>query len=73
MSDPEEDLRSTAESIRHDARQVQDLESQKIALDPADPKIVQLSHQVEQIAAGLRDKAVAERELSEEIQAAEQA
>jgi hypothetical protein len=73
MSDPEEDLRSTAESIRHDARQVQELESQKIALDPADPKIVQLSHQVERIALGLRDKAVAERELSEEIQAAEPA
>jgi hypothetical protein len=73
MTDPEEDLRSTAESIRRDARQVQDLESQKIALDPADPKIVQLSHQVERIAATLREKAVAERELSEEIQSAEPA
>jgi hypothetical protein len=73
MTDPEEDLRSTAESIRRDAARVQDLESQKIALDPADPKVVQLSDQVERITAGLRDKAVAEREISEEIQAAEPA
>ena len=73
MTDHKEDLRSTAESIRRDAQRVQDLESEKIALDPADPKVVQLSHQVERIAAGLRDKAVAEREISQEIQAAETA
>ena len=73
MTDPEEDLRSTAESIKRDAARVHELESEKIALDPADPKVVELSDQVERIAAGLRDKAVAERELSEEIQAAEPA
>jgi hypothetical protein len=69
MTDPRDDLRSTAESIRLDAQRVDDLESQKLDLDPADPKVVHLSLQIERVTSALRDKAVAERELSEEIQA----
>ncbi len=69
MSDPRQDLRATAESIQRDARQVATLEEQKTELDPNDPRVVHISEQVERLAVGLQDKAVAERELAEEIQA----
>jgi hypothetical protein len=69
MPDPRQDLHATAESIRRDAAQVKVLEEQKTELDPEDPRVVDLSEQVERLAAGLKDKAAAERELAEEIQA----
>jgi hypothetical protein len=67
MPTPREDLRSTEASIRKDAERVRDLEDEKAALDEADPRVVVLSEQVEQLAARLQAKATAERELSEEI------
>ena len=69
MPDPREDFRATADSIRRDADRVKILEEQKRALDPTDPRVLILSEQVEQLAAGLQDKAAAEQELAEEIQA----
>jgi hypothetical protein len=45
------------------------LEEQKRALDPTDPRVLLLSEQVEQLAVRLQDKAAAEQELAEEIQA----
>jgi hypothetical protein len=71
MSDPRQDLRSTAESIRRDAERVKTLEDEKAALDPDDPRVAELSEQIERMTAGLEDKATAQRQLSEEIQAAE--
>lgn len=71
MSDLHEDLRSTEDSIRHDADRLKNLEDEKAATDPADPRITELSEEAERLAAGLHDKATAERELSERIQAAE--
>jgi hypothetical protein len=68
MPDAEEDLRSTAEAIKDDADQLKDLETRKISLDPADPAVVELSREVEELTTGLAHKATAERELSEEIQ-----
>jgi hypothetical protein len=70
MPDAREDLRATEESIQRDAEHVMTLEEEKAALDPADPRVVHLSEQVEGIAARLQDKAAAERELSEEIHTA---
>jgi hypothetical protein len=68
MSNLHDDLRSTEESIRSDAEQVTRLEDQKASMDPADPRVVELSEHIEHIAAGLRGKTIAERELSQEIQ-----
>ena len=68
MPDPSEDLRATEESIRRDAEHVKNLEEEKEALDPTDPRIAHLSEQVERLAIGLKDKATAERELSDELQ-----
>ncbi len=69
MAEPREDLRSTEESILRDAEQVKSLEADKAALDPADPRVPQLSEQIEGVTAGLEVKATAERELSEQVQA----
>jgi hypothetical protein len=69
MRDPRDDLRATEESIRRDADHVKSLEEEKAALDPADPRVAGLSEQVERVASALQDKAVAERELSEELRA----
>jgi chromosome segregation ATPase len=71
MSDLHEDLRSTEDSIRHDADRLKNLEDEKAATDPADPRITELSEQAERLAASLHDTATAERELSEQIQAAD--
>ncbi len=70
MSDPRDDLRSTEESIRRDAEQVKALEAEKSALEPTDPRVAQLSEQIERLATVLQGKTTAERELADEIQAA---
>ncbi|MEA2609999.1 MAG: hypothetical protein QOJ75_2242 [Chloroflexota bacterium] len=71
MHDPQDDLRSTEESIRRDAERVKSLEEEKARLDPRDPHVARLSEQIERVTVGLRDKAAAERELSEQIQASD--
>ena len=68
MTDLRQDIRATEESIRRDAEQMKTLEEQKRQLDLTDPRLIRLSEQVERLAAGLQDKAVAERELAEKIQ-----
>ncbi len=67
MTDPREDLRATEESILSDAALVMALEEEKMALDPADPRVDQLSVQVQKLAGGIEDKAKVERSLSAEI------
>jgi hypothetical protein len=70
MADPQEDLRSTAESIRRDADRVKTLEDEKTTMDPTDPRVGDLSEQVERLSEGLHAKAVAERDLSDQIRGA---
>ena len=67
MSDPAQDLRATAESIRQDAATVDDLEREKATLKPGDPMIESLSRQVENVIDRMQVKAAAETELAEEI------
>jgi len=69
MSSPNDDLRSTIEAVHDHAEQIEDLEEQKAKLDPADPRMVTLSDQVQRVASDLKDLANAERDLSEEAQA----
>jgi hypothetical protein len=69
MPDSEEDLRSTENSILRDAAQLKALESRKAELDPEDERVPELSFEAERIASAMRDKAVAERDLAEQIQA----
>jgi hypothetical protein len=67
MPQPRDDIRSTAESIRRDAEQVKALEDEKAGLDPEDPRVDVLSERIEHVIADMQAKAVAERELSEEL------
>jgi hypothetical protein len=68
MADPREDLRSTEESIVHDAEQVKSLEAEKADLDPADPRVPELSERIAMVTDVLAVKASAEEELSDQIQ-----
>lgn len=70
MSNPEDDLRSTEESIRRDAKRVEELETLKASLEPTDPLVERLSEQIERLATRLQGKAAAERELVDELQSA---
>ena len=68
-TDARSDLRATSEAIQDDAERLAGLEARKRSLDAADPEVVDLSQQIETLARRMADKAAAERELSEEIQA----
>jgi hypothetical protein len=68
MPDDEEDLRSTENSIIRDAARVKALEGRKAQLDPEDERVPELSAEVERVATGMRVKAVAERDIAEQIQ-----
>jgi hypothetical protein len=70
QTDPREDLRATQASIKKDAEQVKTLEEEKGALDPADPRVEQISERVVDLAGALAAKAAAEHELSQEIREA---
>jgi hypothetical protein len=69
MSDIRDDLRSTGEAIEADADMVKKLEDEKRSLDPADSRVLELSERIERLSTGLKGKASAEREISEDIQA----
>jgi hypothetical protein len=68
--DPQQDLRATELSIQKDAERVKTLEEEKSELDPADPRVEQISERVVDLTAGLQAKAAAEHEISKEIQEA---
>jgi hypothetical protein len=70
MSSPHDDLRSTEQSILYDAQRVKDLEGQKAAMDPTDPRAGPLAERIERLATELQGKTAAERELIEEVQGA---
>lgn len=67
MPDERDDLSATSEAIQADAQQLKDLEAFKNSLDAADPRVVELSHQIEALIRRIAQKARAETELSEEI------
>lgn len=67
MPDPNEDLRSTEESIHEDAETVQKMEREKSELDPTDPRVGELSDRIKDKTAELDDKAAAEQALSAQI------
>lgn len=71
MTNPRDDLRATEQAIYHDAKSIAELEEQKAKLEPTDPKVEQISDQVQTIARSLTDKTAAEQELVDEIQAPE--
>lgn len=67
MPNERDDLSATSEAIQADAQRLKDLEEFKNSLDPADPRVVELSHQIEALIRTIAHEARAETELSEEI------
>ena len=61
-----EDLTATAESLKHDARRLFEIEDEKEHLDIDDPKLDELSKQAEQLAGDVQRKSRVERALSDE-------
>jgi hypothetical protein len=64
MSELQDDFRATAENIAQDAQDIKRIEDEKAELDQADPRVDQLSAQVEEIAEQLYQKTKAERDLA---------
>ncbi len=69
MPNLRDDLRSTADAVRAEARDIERLEAEKAELEPDDPRVSAISGRVELLAKRLERKASAERELSERIDA----
>jgi chromosome segregation ATPase len=67
-SQAEQDLRATSDAIQSDAARLAELEDVKGNLDPSDPRVDQLSEQAYELAAEIKDKSEAERELSDELE-----
>ncbi len=68
MSEAEDDLRATADSIASDAERLAAIEEEKLTLPISDPRILELSAAAESIARNLVPKTVAERSLAAEAQ-----
>jgi hypothetical protein len=67
MRDARQDLQATSEAIKDDADRVKQLEEEKSSLDPVDPRVSELSREIELLTRRLNDKATAERVLTDEI------
>jgi hypothetical protein len=68
VSQSHDDLRSTSEALQEDADLVKTLELEKERLDPLDPRVVEITRQIEGLMRSMTTKATAQRELVEEIQ-----
>jgi hypothetical protein len=66
MSDLDDDLHATADSIATDAERLSAIEEEKAALDADDPRMIELSAESEQLANGLVPKTGAESQLANE-------
>jgi hypothetical protein len=67
VSEQEDDLRATTEDIAADAEELKSIEGEKARLEPEDPRMTELSEEVERIARRIVPKTVAERRLVEEV------
>jgi uncharacterized protein YhaN len=63
----EEDLKTTSAQVSATAERLDQLEVQKRSLPPADPRVIELSDQIERLAASLRRQTAIEGDLTREI------
>jgi hypothetical protein len=59
-----DDFRATVDSIAADAHELADVEAAKRGLDPADPKVDELSEKAADLGDRIQRKTAAEEELS---------
>jgi DNA-binding MarR family transcriptional regulator len=62
-----EDLKTTSAQVSATAERLDALEATKRKLDPDDPRVIELSDEVERLAAQLRRQAAVEGDLTREI------
>jgi len=62
-----EDLRTTSAQVSATAEHLDSLEAKKRKVEPGDPKLIELSDEIERIAARLRRQTAVESSLSREI------
>jgi hypothetical protein len=67
QDDAEEDLRSTAESIRDDAQRLTEIEEEKAGSHPRSGRTRELSEEGVEIASRLRETTRVERDLAQRI------
>ena len=63
----EEDLKTTSAQVSASARQLDALETVKRELDAGDPRRIELSDEIERLAASLRRQAAIEGDLAREL------
>jgi hypothetical protein len=66
MSELDDDLRATADSIATDAERLAAIEEEKRVLAADDPRMIELSAESERLAGGLVPKTNAETQLAKE-------
>jgi hypothetical protein len=66
MSELQEDLRSTAETMSAEAERLRDIEALKATLEPDDARLLTLAEEAERIAEGLSAMAGIEKDLATE-------
>ena len=64
MTDLDDDLKATAQSIIADADRISQIEEQKLRLDPSDEHVVGLADEAEAVATRLLREASIERDLA---------
>ena len=64
MTDLDDDLKATAQSTIAEAEHITDIEQEKLALDPADGRVVALADAAEAVAVRLLQQAGIERDLA---------
>ncbi len=62
-----EDLKATSAHVSATAEHLDALEAKKRELEPSDPQVVEISEEVERLAARLRRQAAIESSLTREI------
>jgi hypothetical protein len=70
MSDIEDDLRATSESVESDAERLAAIEREKQSLNADDPRLVTLSDEAARLAREIQLKAEAERDIAGEASTA---
>ena len=60
-------LHAMSESIQDDAERIRAMEAEKNSLDAADPRVAEMSDDIEQLTRNMAQKATNERALSREI------
>ena len=69
MNDLHDDFRASADDLAADAGRLKAIEEEKAVLDPADPRLVELSKDAEQLVDTMVDKASVQTARAKELNA----